>query len=189
MLGRTNEMRNFLLGSDERETSGTLRRSEPAGASDDRGARELFLAMECVVRCQAGEAVRRVERFVGDGYYQNRDHPEHGISLFSLSIDSDAGDENVSGICADSEAAKRGWLRPTAALEHWRGAEFFAAREIIGVLCYGNRMGPEYKLGAWQAAQSTSSPQPACVSNQELSHRLLYFLFVLPQPNVTRRSS
>jgi hypothetical protein len=77
----------------------------------------------------------------------------------------------------------------TAAWKRWRGAEFFAAREIIGALCYGNYMGPEYKLGAWRAAQSTSSPPPACVSIQELSHRFDYFFCILPQPNITRRPS
>lgn len=51
--------------------------------------------------CQAGEAVGCVEGFVGDGYYQNRDDPEHGVSSFGLLIDSEACDENVSSVRAD----------------------------------------------------------------------------------------
>jgi hypothetical protein len=74
-------VRNFLMGSDVRETFG-----DATKAVNNRARRMLglFLAMEWVARCQADEAAGCVEGFVGDGYYQNRDNPEHRVSFVQL---------------------------------------------------------------------------------------------------------
>jgi hypothetical protein len=91
------------------------------------------------------------------------------------------------------QAGVRIWALPSTVLatrvasERQRGAESLAVREIIEGLCYGNRMGPEYMLGAWQAAQRRCSAQPARMSNQEGSHKFL--CFSLPVSSARRGAS
>jgi hypothetical protein len=83
-----------------------------------------------------------------------------------LLVSSDRGVENVTNVTAYRESSPAGPQRGGRILNATTPCVHTPAHEIIYVLCYGNRMGPEYALGARLTAGIRRRPRRAHLTPQ-----------------------
>lgn len=77
---------------------------------------------------------------------------------------------------------QRGAIRVLAGLDSRDAFRCAVAHEIIGALCYGNRMGPEYELGAWRAADGSCTAAVLPVPSQKRFPEFSFRISLLAAP-------